>query len=332
MIRRMIPIWAIIGIVALMFTSTVLAASASVTTSYPYTANDILTGVSNIYDFDIYDGGDTLVVWDGSNLKTYEVSSGDMIENLGAPTGYSGWASFVTIDPSEETVWIGFTVYGTNNDRIYQVDLDDAEWHHVASLSGNFDLDFYDGDAFVSGLNQVWSGGTSDTNCIWLLDTSGNNNHQKVIELDGNSAGLAIDPDSGDFYYASYNGDYARQLYRWDSDEVQTAIISPTTYLTYTHGTKLSDLEGGAYDVDVDEDGNVIFNGNGVSGSYNGSYLAVWDGTAGNGYRYDIIGTGSSGSSHWFTMIGTVGDITSGGTVYQGDYYTSGLAVVEHSP
>lgn len=329
--QSMLRIWVpVIAIVTLLFTTTAYATSSSITpTTTDYTANDILTSVSSFYDFAVYDSGNMLVGWDGSNLKTYDLSTGLVDDNLGSPSGYSAmkWVSFVTIGPNEDAAWVGFTVSGTNDDRIYEVDIATGTWDHVASLSANFDLEFYNGDAFVSGLNAGWSGGTSSVTSIWLLDTSGSNNHAKVIEVGGNSAGLGIDAGTGDFYYASYNGTYARQLYSWDWTDVQNAI-STTTHLTHSDGTKLSDLAGGAYDTDVDDFGNVVFNGNMASGSYS-HYLAVWDGTTGSGNNYDVIGYGTSGSGHWFTMIDTVDDVTAtGGIIYQADYYIAGIAEI----
>ncbi len=290
-----------------------------------YETSDIATDCS-FYSFDVSSDGSTIAGWDGMTnaIQVIDLTTGTST-SLGAPSDYSAWNSFTTLDPSGASVWAGFTNYGTTDDRIYQVDLATGAWTLRAKLSGNFDMAFCNDKAYVSGLNATWSGGTDDTNCIWLLDTtltdvSGDNGslHTKVVELGGNSAGLAVDA-AGNLYYASYNGDNAG-LYRWDAASVANAE-STGVALDYSTGIFLSELEAGAYDVAVDDAGHVLLNGN---GSY--SYVAMWDGTPGSGYNYEILSVGGD-SSFWHTMLDAYGDVTAGGAFFQTDYNAYGIGM-----
>ena len=281
---------------------------------YPAEANDILTDYY-LGGYDVV--GSTTYAWANNSLQKLDNATNTSLHDYGTPTGYSGYNSFVTLDPSGNYAWVGFTTSG--DDRIYEVDLNSGTWTHKATMASNFDMEFYGGYAYVSGLNSTdWS----NPNSIWRLDTTGADNHDLIIEMSGNSAGLAFD-NSGNAYYASYDG----VLYTWDASDIAGAVGSGN--LTYADGTKLSDLEAGAYDITVDDAGNVIFNGN---GSY--SYIAMWNGTEGDGINYDYIGIGSGEYGNWHTFLDAEGNVTQygQGSLYQGDYYTYGLAEINAVP
>lgn len=292
-------------------TSTFLDVSASV---YPAQANDRLTDYY-IGGYDVV--GTTAYAWANNQLQVLNTATGAVINNWGTPTGYSGWNSFVRSDGAGGA-YVGFTVSGDTDDRIYHVNSSGA-WSHVATMAGNFDMEIYGGKLYVSGLNSTnWS----DPNSIWLLDTSGGNAHDLIVRMSGVSAGLAFD-SSGNAYYASYD----KLLYRWDAADIAGAIGG--TNLTYADGTKLADLESGAYDVTVDAAGHVIFNGNGAY-----SYNALWNGDTGDGYNYDYIGIGVGEYGDWFTFLDAEGDVTAvgGGSLYQGDAYYFGIGEVNAVP
>ena len=317
--KRNIKIFlAVVFLMFLFMPATGMAASAFVDTFTGYSANDILAGYRAIGGYDVV--GNTTYAWQGGSLKVLNNTTGTTTYDWGAPTGYSETNSFVRYDGSGG-VYVGFAS-GGSDDRIYHVNSSGA-WSHVATLNGNFDMEIYGGNAYVSGLN-----GGSD-NAIWLLDESGSNNHDLIIQTSGSSAGLSFD-NSGNAYYASYDN----LLYRWDATDVSGAIGG--TNLTYGDGTKLADLELGAYDVVVDDAGNVIFNGNGYFEGY--CYNALWNGTEGDGFNYDYIGLGSNGDyMDWFAFLDAEGDITEvdGGSLYQAEsawYGYYGIAEINAVP
>ena len=288
-----------------------------------YAANDILTGV-NFGGYDTF--GSSVVGWGNDSLNVYN-KTGGVTNTLGTPSGYSGWNSFVRLDPSGNSAWVGFTTSGNTNDRIYQVDFTTGTWTYKATMASNFDMEFYGGNPYVSGLNST---GWNDPTSIWLLDTSGSNIHDKIVEIRGNPAGLAFD-GSGNAYYATYDGyGSAGEMFRWDAADVLGAVGAG--YLAIGDGTKLSDIEQGAYDIDVDDAGNVLFNGN--DGYY--SYTALWDGTEGDGDNYDYLGVGnpSEAGYNWFGFIDSEGNVTQvdGGFLYQTDSSPYGIAEVNAIP
>ena len=227
------------------------------------------------------------------------------------------WNSFITADPSGDALWVGFTNYNNTDDRIYQIDLASGAWTHKANMAGNFDLEFFGNTPCVSGLN---SSNWDAPNCIWKLDTSGADNHDKLIELIGNSAGLGVDRQ-GNIYYGAYRGpDSPAALYRWEATDVAGAF--GPSHLTFAEGTKLADLNQGVYGLEVDDVGNVAFDLN----SSGGHAVGLWDRSKEPGDACEIIATGGAG--HWYTVVTTQGDVTAEGSVFLTDYSTVGIGML----
>ncbi|MGD9162708.1 MAG: PEP-CTERM sorting domain-containing protein [Desulfobacteraceae bacterium] len=316
--RKLNIFFAILFSVFLFMPAITMAASAFVDTFPGYSANDILTNYRAIGGYDVV--GNTTYAWQGGTLKVLDNDTNSTRYDWGAPAGYSETNSFVRYDGSGG-VYVGFAS-NSSDDRVYHVN-SSGTWSHVATLNGNFDMEIYGGNAFVSGLN-----GGSD-NAIWLLDESGSNNHDLIIQTSGSSAGLAFD-NSGNAYYASYDA----ELYTWDATSISGAIGIGN--LTYANGTKLSDLEAGAYDVVVDDAGNVIFSAN--ASDYTYSFNALWNGTEGAGINYDYIGLGANGAyMDWFAFLDAEGDVTAfgGGSLYQAEsawYGYYGIAEIKAVP
>ncbi len=309
--------------IVMFMAGSVLAASSSVTPTKPgYTANDILTG----YAFGGFDvSGSQVVGWANSSLKVL-AKDGSSETDLGTPD-YSGttyYNSFVRLDPSGNSVWVGFTMGDNSDDRIYQVDLTTKTWTQKATLASNFDLEFSGGNPYVSGTNSTSWG---DPSGIWLLDTSGNNNHDLIASVGGSSAGLAFD-SSGNLYNATYDG-YGDPsvLLKYTSAQVSGAIGG--TSLARADAAKLSDTPAGAYDTTCDADGNVLFNINGSSTGHS-NFTAIWNGTSGNGYNYNELAYGTGAFYNWHTFLDAEGIVTEAeeGTFYQVDWCCNGIAEV----
>jgi len=234
-----------------------------------------------------------------------------------------GWGAWVRIDPTGQTVWFGYTTSGSVDDRIYTVpmsgDFDVAdEKVHQATLTGNYDAEF----ASIGGQDRILVAGTdstdwADPHCIWLLDTSGADDHDKLVELGGWSVGMAVDLDNSLVSTSAATN----TMYRFDETDWLTAIGA--TELTVGDGTALTDLDGGNYDIAVDDVGNIFFNINGSA-----SELAVIeagkDYSGYGAYKYDVVAQGDPALWHWFINVDAEGDVVGAATLgrgYTADFY-----------
>ena len=276
------------------------------TSATGYESSDYITSLfPNGHDAD----AQFIYAFASNNLVRVDHSTGD-VETLGTPEGYYGagiFNSFVK-NMDGDNLLVGFTKTGNVDDRIFKYTISSNSWEEITTFMGNFDCEIFGDEIIISGVNN------GSDNGIWLLDTDGN--HDLLVQLDGFSTGIAIDSD-GNIYNAGES-----KLYKFDREDIITAIGE--THLEVDNGTILSDLEGGAYDTDMDEAGNLFINGN---GSY--SYLAKWNGTTSDDINYDYlaIGGGSMGGN-WFGTISSFGDLNNGGKVFQSDAYNFGLGAV----
>ena len=276
-----------------------------------YVSNDIISDKA----FSCHDIlGNNLYAIDSDGLYCYDLTTMQQTKNFGKSPDYNGWVSFVTADPDGTKIWVGYTKSGLTDDRIYSVDITTGTWTHVATFPGNFDMECYDGNYYVSGLNTEGWDGVNDINCISLLDLSGNNEHKKLIEIGGNSTGLAIDA-TGNVYNAKYDPTGSTSMYQWSTASVK-AVIDATdgSFLTLEDGTEITSIPGnGPYDCTVDDAGNMIFNCNDFTGK---SFIARWNGNTGSEQNYEILGTYGGSSFAWFSMVQATGDVTADGTAY----------------
>lgn len=220
-------------------------------------------------------------------------------------TGTYTYPSFLKISPDIETLWYGIT-NGPNGDEIFSYNIETGTWSEGYSLLCNFDMEFIGEHILVSGLNSTnWS----DPNCISLLDVSGNDNHRKIIDVGGYSAGLSID-DEGNVYYAT-SGVGSEKLYRWDMETVINVINdSSAEILTLDDATILSSIPAGAYDTDVDEAGNVFFDfSDYATGVKN---VVMWNGNEGDNENFEILAY-SNDPAVSLTLVNSKGNFMNGG-------------------
>ena len=242
---------------------------------------------------------------DGDTIYMLGIESGAVWNKYGEPEDYgsSSYATFLTLSPDEQTLWAGYTSDGALDDRIYSIDVESGQWKLEAVFPGNMDLVFWKDSILVSGLNSTsWDAPAG----VFVLDTSGANEHRRIIEPGGYSAGIAVDEQNNLYYGTSYAMD-PNVLYCWDESLLQLVVDDPVRpALQVTHGEKLSDLPGGAYDCEVDEGGNVLFNMN-----LYGGIMAVckWNGISGDGHNIDTLAT-ASGEWDWLGNLKSKGDIT----------------------
>ena len=251
------------------------------------------------------------------HLYSYDLNTLTQVNDYGtAPSSYMGaFVSFITADLNGMRIWVGYTSVDLKDDRIYKIDITTKTWTHMATLPGNFDMEISNGYYFVSGLNKEGWDGVNDVNAISILDTTGSNAHKKIIEIGGNSTGLALD-NEGNIYNAKYDpANTETYMYRWKADSIQKIIdATDSSFLTLSSGTLITAMpNNGPYDCDVDQAGNLIFNCNDFAG---GSFLALWDGKANSDHNYKKIGTYGGDSFAWFSMVKATGDIHNGGKIY----------------
>lgn len=256
-----------------------------------------------------FDFADTLLyLHDGDTIHQLGIEGGEEFKKYGKPEAYAltTYVSFLTLSPDGRTIWSGYTSNGNLDDRIYSIDVESGEWTLEATFPANMDLVFWKDSILVSGLNSAsWDAPAA----IFVLDTSGANHHRRIIEPGGYSAGLAVDQGKN-LYYGSSFASGANVLYRWNYDVLQAEIETPAgLVLDMSHGDKLSDLPSGAYDCEVDEGGNVLFNMNLYGGI---QALCMWNGTAGDGANIDTLAT-ASGQYDWLGTLKAKGDITLSG-------------------
>jgi len=299
----------------LALSSPLWADSAIITPSPEYQATDHLTSL-NVNGYDV--SGDMVAVYANQHLEVYNRNTWQPLYNLG-DANYGGLAttynSFVKFDPGGQSLWVGYTVGGNVNDRIYQVtNLDTTPtWNYVATLPSNYDLAFSGTTPYVSGLNSTEWGGP---NSIWRLDTSGNNQHTLIAPVGGFAAGIAFDA-TGNLYYGTNLGANDK-LVKFTAADVNQ--INPgDDPLSLADATVLSSLLYPAADVTVDGAGHVLFTVNQIDSSWKqwSSTLAMWNGTIGDDDNYDVVGTAAE--NHAYTFIHAMGDVTTSGVAYLAD-------------
>jgi hypothetical protein len=270
---------------------------------------DVASWLPDYPNVGAFDFSDTLFYLnDGDTIHMFGVNSGNELKKYGEPEDYTAthYVSFLTVSPDGETIWTGYTSSDNLDDRIYSIDAESGEWELEAIFPANMDLEFWNDSILVSGLNSSsWDAPAA----IFVLDISGANEHRRIIEPGGYSAGIAVDKQGNLYYGTSYPMD-PNGLYRWDSSSLQLVIEIPDSpALQVSHAEKLSDLPSGAYDCEVDEAGNVLFNMNLDGGT---QVMGWWNGTMGDGEHIDTLAT-ASGEWDWLGTLKAKGDISMAG-------------------
>lgn len=268
-----------------------------------FQTRDILTSL-NPQGMDVW--GNYIAVYD-SGLKVYDRLTETLVSDLGSFSYGQNmqYNSFVTFEPGGNALWVGYTVGGNVDDRIYRVALADATWAYKATLPANFDLAFHGDTPYVAGLNStVWGG----SNSLWEVDPSGGNNHSLVASVGGFAAGLAFDAD-GNLYYATNLG-ANDGLFRFSAEQVAQGNKQ------LADAEMLAPIPHPGTAVHVDSAGNVLVTYNEVlypSWDQLSSTLALWNGEP------DLTIVGDAAEDHWYTFVKSVGDVTQGGTMYLAD-------------
>ena len=287
-----------------------------------------LSGATDTAGFDVLGDG-RIVAQVGKDVNLYG-ADGSFVRTLTSWTD-DGFGSFVRVDPSETTVWFGYTaaVGASGTVRTIPLAADNGAYADVAGMGGNFDLEFYGGQVYASGLNGLWSGAMNDATGIWLLDTSGSDQHDLVLEVGGNASGFAFD-STGRLLAGVYSSTLANTgVLGYDAAVWQGMIDADVTvldnYLTAANAALITEAPG-LYDVTVDAGDNVFFNYNGVETGL----AIIEDGKDYSSYgsnAYDLVATGDSSVTfwNWLTTLDAEGDFFAGGRTYVADFAAGGV-------
>ncbi|TFH27728.1 MAG: DUF4465 domain-containing protein [Bacteroidia bacterium] len=239
---------------------------------------------------------------DGDTIYQIDPNMGGASKKFGKPDDYDvlHYPSFLNLSSDGASLWAGYTDSDNVDARIYRIDVETGVWELKAKMAANWDLAFWNDSLLVSGLNST---DYNEPNGIFILDSSGFDQHRKVIETGGNSAGMAVD-SHGNLYYGTSFLSGPNALYRWDSTDLADVIETPGAIpLQLADAEKLTDLPMGVYDCEVDGGDHVVFSMNVWGGS---QVLARWNGIPGDGSHYDTLAI----SEAWLGMVKSRGDYT----------------------
>ena len=291
----------------------VLADSAYVNLLIDGTSRDIGSGsISLEGGFSVYNG--TGHYWSGATYYTVDLAT-ETITNMGAPASVqsNGYGDPFGMYDATTNAFYAATYYGAGDSYVYRYDYSSGTWSDAYSAVNIYGGDFYNGDLYISGLREPWSGGF-DSSYISLFDFSGGGYHDALIETGGASAHVAID-QQGNVYYVPYGSGSA--LYRWTASQVVSvrndlASGEDDTYLTLAEAEKLSDMPGGGNGITVDDAGHVIITTNGSD-----NLLLMWNGESGDGENYIVLGTAPEDQyMAWYGPLDIEGDFTQGDALY----------------
>ncbi len=314
-----------ITMTALCLLTLVVKGQTSLTPRHGY---DVATWLEDYTNIGAFDFSDTLFYLnDGDTIHMFGINNGAELRKYGVPDDYSvnRYGSFLTASPDGSSLWVGYTSDGNTDDRIYSLDVESGEWKLQATFPANMDLEFWKDSILVSGLNSTsWDAPAA----IFVLDTSGANEHRRIVEPGGYSAGISVD-QQGNLYYGTSYAMGNNALYRWDESLLKLVLEDPVRpILQVAHAEKLSDLPAGAYDCEVDQGGNVLFNMNLYGGTM---AVGKWNGTSGDGHNIDTLAT-ASGEWDWLGIIKSYGDIslTEPGNMVLTYSFGQSLAIITH--
>lgn len=246
------------------------------------------------------------------------------VTNMGRPASVStnGFGDPFGVYNSQHDSFYAASYLNSGTSCLYKYDYGTSSWSEEGTAVNMYGGDVYNGDLYISGLREPWTGGYDNT-FVSLYDFSHLHAHDALIEVGGASAHVALD-NQGNVYYGKFEPAGTAALYRWTADQVAGVVDDLAggaidTYLTLDDGQKLADLEGGANGLAVDDAGNIFFTFNGASSS-----LCMWDGTIGDGFNYDVIATlDPSQSFGWFGPLAIEGNFLEGAPLY-GSYSYGG--------
>ncbi|WP_319526488.1 hypothetical protein [uncultured Desulfosarcina sp.] len=318
----------LLALLLLFPTVSVLADSSYVSLSIDGTSRDI--GSGTIYlegSFSVSNGIGHY--WASGSYYTVDLAT-ETITNMGAPSSVlsNGYGDPFGLYDATSNAFYAATYYNEGSSYIYKYDYATETWSEGVETVNLYSGAIYDGNIYVSGLREPWSGGY-DTNYISLFDVEAGISYA-LIETGGASASVALD-NVGNVYYATYG---TNELYRWSADQVEGVMEDlangiEDTYLTLDDGEKLSDLPGGGNGITVDDAGNVFVTTNGSAGNL----LLMWNGESGDEDNYTILGEAPEDEyMAWYGFMDIEGDFTLGDSLYLSAAYGGCITEITAAP
>lgn len=226
--------------------------SAGIVNSTSYLCSELLVSVpagAFMGGFDVLPGGN-YVINDGAAVREITQSGDDVraLYTYDSPV----FASFVR--HNNGLVYFADTDY--NSSMIRCVDLDGGAATDIARLDWNYDIDFYDNQAYVVAGDSVYMINPENTTV-------------KKATAPGYSGPVALD-SAGNLYYSPSNYPFTTAIYKWNADKLQ----SGTTLQIADADASIS--VGGAAGIVFDNMGRLIFSNN-FGGQ---AIIQRWDGAS----------------------------------------------------
>jgi hypothetical protein len=276
-----------------------------------------VTATSVVADGQFTVDGGILHSWStSSGYNRYDTATG-VTTNLGKPpngVNSNGFGdAFGVWDGASSTFYAG-TVNNASG-GIYTYDGVLGQWTTPGpdgiEVVNVFGADTHDGELYVSGLAEPFTGTFGQSNFISRVDDAGR--QDTIVETGESSALLAFAPN-GDLYYTPFTNNV---LYRWSAAQVAGVVddlsgSSPTdTFLSLADGEQVLTLPGAGSGVAVDSEGNIFFTVNDFGAV--SSTLGLVDPDAPEGYE-TLIAT--QGEGDFFGALSIDGAFEAGDPLY----------------
>lgn len=207
-----------------------------------YYSDYALSNASYIFDI----SGDVVYTLKKYKIYGYNINTDTLVYESAPFEGTGTYVSFLKIDSSNNSAYVGFTVDGNKDDYIYKLDMNTNKWTEVVKLACNFDLEIFNNRLYISGLGYSGWNGIDDKNSIWVLPLDGSRQLQKIVEIPGNSCGLAIS-SNGTLVTGKYDSNKKSYgVYMWDDMALEEAYLS-NRVLTITESFCLANQIGRAH-------------------------------------------------------------------------------------
>ena len=156
---------------------------------------------------------------DGDTIYQIDPFLGGASMKYGKPADYDreAFPTFLNISDDGRALWAGYSDLPNEDARIYRVDVATGVWKEMAMMPSNWDLVFWNDLILVSGLNSARFHDSLAGFFYWI--PPGSNLHRNIVDVGGNSAGMALDAQGNLCFGTSFLAD-PNALYRLSSADL----------------------------------------------------------------------------------------------------------------